>query len=275
MIAVCLTACTAQVESEGCEDMGREPLDERYNREEHWGAQRPFKPAWIAGQLRTLIQKPPYKMPPDVDAGRPRATYCVPQSQSLLLIAQNMNDGVGTNYVFRWKLDVGQGGARMSVVLDALNTQQIAVAGENIGVDVFCEAFDQTNAATPYTPSLATPTFGATISDGNVTSGAATYTQGFTVAGVSSIDLPVPSMATGWRVDSTDGTATDALVAGVSYLTVGTGGAVGQGLYLGPALKAVQYSSSLIPLPGNTFKIKIQNANATAVAGILQWGLDL
>lgn len=244
----------------------REPLD-GYNREEHWGAQRPFPPAWIAGQLRTVLQKPPYRK---TVAGRP--TYCVPQVQSLLLIASGMSSATATNYAFRWKVDVGQGGARMSVILDALNTQQIAVAGENIGVDVFCEPINGTDPANPYTPPNVSPVFGVTLADGNVASGQATYTQAFTVGAIGSVDMVVPSMATGWRVDTLDGTTTDALIVGVSYLVVGTGA---QALYLGQTLKPSQYSTGFLPLPGNAIKIKIQNATANAVSGVLQWGLDL
>lgn len=264
LFLLALTGCSVPV-AESCEEMsGRQPLNAD-NRPEHWGAQRPFKPVWVAGQLRTVIQKPPYK----VRVGR-ELEYCVPQVQSLLLIASNYTDPAAANYAFRWKIDVGQGGARMSVILDALNTQQVSVAGENIGVDVYCEAMDQTNVAQLYTPPDVTANFGVTIADGNVQSGQATYTQGFTVGNASQVDLVVPSMATSWRIDSSDGSVINALVAGVSVLVIGP--SIGA-TYLGNKLD--QYQSGFIPLPGNAQKLRIANVSGNTVQGLLVWGLDL
>lgn len=252
--------------------MSREPIGNRWNIQEHWGAQRPFPPVWIAGQRRTLIQKPPYKKPPE--GGHGAAAYCVPQVQSMLLIAQNLSDGgFGTNYVFRWVLDVGQGGARMSVILDALNTQQVSVAGENIGVDVFCEASDKTPAGlfvAPYHAPNITPVFGVTLADGNVQSGQATYTQGFTVDSVTFVDLVVPSMATGWRVDSDDSSLGNALVANVAYTIQGGPNGVN---YSGNKLN--QYQGGFLPLPGTASSIRITNNTANLINGVIQWGLDL
>lgn len=269
LLAVCLAACGANVTEEGCDDMTRIPIGPGTpNNEAAWGQSKKMLRPWVEGQVRSLVQKPPARLVvPDPTARNGVAVrHCVPQAQSVLLVALGAADPAAGG-VFRWVVEVGAGGARSTVKLDALNIQQLSVAGENIQVSVVCEKQDPFGV---YTAPAVDPTFSATLADGNVSSGLATYTQRSRVAPLS-VDLvfPIPAMATSFRVGGPQGTANDPFVAGVIAFTAS------YQIWQLQNLATLHNSSGFIPLNGLAQSLTFRNANAVAVDIVVQWGLDL
>lgn len=270
LFAVCLAlaGCTTQVieESDGC-DM-RELLDGKLNRAEHWGGLRdiPITHNWGENEKITVVSKPPYKA-----LLNRQPVLCVPQVQSALLIARvipNPNDA-SNNYAFRWVLSVGAGGTRSEIKLDALNTQQVSVAGEDLRADLLCERLIPDTTIAWERPQVGV-VGGVTFADGNVQSGQATYTQKFNIQGPGSFTFPIPPMATGWRVlgDSTAAAATSPFQVGMIYITQGFGGAQLTGDQL-------TNKDPFVALAGVATGLRVSNTTANLVQGLLQWGLDL
>jgi hypothetical protein len=265
LAAVCL-GCSANVGEEGCEM--REILDGKLNIAEHWGGLReiPNSFSWAENARVAVISKPPYRA---MFEGHP--VYCVPQVQSALLAVRFIPnpDDSSANYTLRWVITIGAGGTRSEVKIDALNTQQVSLAGENLRVDLLCEKGDPLRAwDSPF------PKFGvnasATFADGNVSSSSATYTQNFQVAAGGSWLVPIPPMATGWRVLGNQGSATGPFTAGVLYIVQGFGG--------------LQISGDLLSNKDPFYPVggvqavkgfRISNPTAGLIQGSIQWGLDL
>lgn len=262
-----LTGCSMPV-AESCEEMsGRQPLDQ-HNIPEHWGGSRviPNTKSWGQNERITVISKPPYRATIN---GRPH--YCVPQSQSALMlarIAQNPNDNA-TNWAIRWVLSIGAGGSRADVKIDALNTQQVSVAGEDLRADLLCEQLIPDSSIAWEQPVIGVDA-SATFADGNVTSGQATYTQKFSIAAAGTFTFDIPPMATGWRVlgNSTVGATSSPFQALVSYISQGQ--TVVQ-------LTGDQLSNKdpFLPLSGLAKGVRISNGTGNTIIGMLQWGLDL
>lgn len=248
--------------------MGREVLDQQLNRPEHWGSTKSYGKPWADGQVRPVLQKPPYRA-----RVQGRSEYCVPQVQSLLLIANQKGlASASGNFAFRWVLSVGSGGARAEVKLDMLNTQQISVSGENIAVSLVCEKVDPTQSFDE--PTGVVIDAAVTIADGNVSSGQSTYTQGVTVAPLTSVTLPIPAMATAFRITGRDtALSTNPFVAAFSA-KVNTAYVSLISEYIGTKLN--QYNGDFIPMPGVARSLVLVNSGAanTIECGV-QWGLDL
>lgn len=238
--------------------MGREAIGHgTHNISEHWGASlQNGRPAWAEGQVRALVQKPPYR--------NGKGSYCVPQAQSMLLSFSSTFDGAHTNFAFRWVVDVGAGGARQRVLLDALNVQQVSVAGENLAVGLLCERADPTVA---FTPPTSVVTAAVTFADGNVTSGGAVYSQKLHLDVGAFAILDIPAMATGFRVIGASG-ANGPFQAAFTMI-------VGVATYDGDKLD--QYSGAFLPLSGFDIAngLTMNNATGNALTLGIQWSLDL
>jgi hypothetical protein len=267
LILLALTGCSVPV-AESCEDMsGRQPLDQ-HNIPEHWGGLRvlPVTKVWGENERVTVISKPPYRA---LVNGKPR--YCVPQAQSTLMLAkvtQNPNDNAA-NWAIRWVLSIGAGGTRADVKIDALNTQQVSVAGEDIRADLLCEKLIP-DATIAWENPVVGVNASATFADGNVTSGQATYTQKFNLAAGASFTFEIPPMATGWRVlgNSTAGATSSPFQALMTYITQGQTVVQMTGDQL-------TNKDPFISLSGLAKGFRVTNNTANTVIGMLQWGLDL
>ncbi len=268
LFAVCLVGCTAQVEDEGCEDMsGRQPLDDQ-NRIEHWGVTHTYGAPWRENQERPVIFKPPFKALVADARGHKSRVYCVPQVQSMLLTAA-IDPGVG-NYAFRWALNIGGGGGSARVLFDMLNTQQIAIAAENLKLSMLIE---KGNPLTQFSdPGNVNVSLSASFADGNVAGSTATYSQVFTVLAHSdSPFIPIPQMATQFRITGADGDTKSPFVAGVA-MVFGVSAGTNE-IYLGN--KLTQYNDQFMPLNGNARQLQITNTTANDVDVGVVWGLDL
>lgn len=241
-------------------------LDQKYNRPEHWGSTRSYGGPWVAGQERTVLIKPPYKA---VDQ-RGHTHYCVPQTQSILLVSDIREiSNFADSFAFRWVLKLGNGGGSTRVVIDALNTQQIAVAAENIEIAIMVEA------ASP------TPGFGfaspvgiwhgaVAISDGNIASGQATYTVTYVVeAGAASVPYPIPEMATSFRLAGAHNNTSPF----VPEFKIGCLEPLLQVDWLGDGFNP--YSADFVPIPGSSHGFALSNSGAETIYAVIQWGLDL
>lgn len=263
LFAVCLAGCTAQVEDEGCEDMTRQIIDQNTSLIEQWGASRRIVGPWRDGAAQMLLQHKPFKV-----KGRAGTHYCVPVAQSMMLSAiPSANAFGGGNYAFRWLLNIGGGGGSQLVKLDAINLQQVSVAAENVDVSLLAEQFEPGGAFV--VPDDVFVSAAVSFADGNVTSGQATYTQGWRVAGGGTLSLfPVPFMATSLLIVGEDGGVADPFTASVRYQ-------MGRASYLGNALKAGMYSNTFLEIPGGSNTMFIQNNGVPAATGAFIWGLDL
>lgn len=264
LFLLALTGCSVPV-AESCEEMsGRQPLDE-HNRPEHWGGSRVLRQTTFGENQRvTVVQKPPYRMQVRGPDGHPHWVLCVPQAQSALLVFSQTFDPGTANTVFRFVLSVGAGGQRSEVKIDALNTQQIAVAGENLSVDIMCEKLNPAGLFVPPTVDL---TASVTFADGNVSSGEATYTQGFSVGAAGTQVLPIPAMATGFRMLGPGTGATSPFTANVTVSVNGAFAVTMQG-------NTLSNKDGFIPLSGIAQSLQIDSAVAN-IQGLIQWGLDL
>ena len=264
-----LSACGGGADLE-CEDGMRDPLN-RWNDPSHWGGaqSKPVTTKWGQNQQLDVLSKPPYRM--GVDG---RLVYCVPQSQSVLLKfkqQQNPND-TAVNWAFRWILSVGAGGARADIKFDALNTQQLAVAGEDLRATLICEQAQPDDAANGIVNAWEFPLVGidasATFADGNVSSNAATYTQLFRIPAGSTQVFAIPQMATGWRILGTAGGAAGTpFQANMNYIVQGFGQSITGDL--------LSNKDPFLALSGLAKGFRISNTTAALVTGLLQWGLDL
>lgn len=257
-----VAGCAGQSADEGCDDM--RVLDQQYNRPEHWGATKNYEGPWALNQERIVLIKPPYKA-----IGRGKTYYCVPQAQSILLVSsiQDISNPADA-FAFRWVLKLGNGGGASRVVMDALNTQQVSVAAENIEVAIMVE----TASPTPgFGGGLPTGTWHGTvaISDGNVSSGQATYTSTYVVGPGATRTYPVPAMATSFRLAGTDNN-TSPFVAAFSI----------EGLQ--PLIQTSwkgngfsKYNGDFVPIPGGTRSVILSNSGLDSIYAVIQWGLDL
>ncbi len=256
-----LAGCTAEVVDEGCEMSGRQVIGtHNRNRPEHWGAGlQNGHPVWAENQLRTVIQKPTYR---DPQTGH----FCVPQAQSMMLSFSSTFDGSHTNFAFRWVIDIGAGGTRQKVLLDALNIQQVSVAGEDLQVGILCERADPNQI---YTPPSSVVQANVTFADGNVSSQEAIYSQKFALDVGGFVILPLPAMATSFRIIGQEG-ANGPFQANFSAIF-----ASGVAVYTGD--KFTPYSGNFIPISGfdQANGLTLNNATGNALTGGIQWGLDL
>jgi hypothetical protein len=246
--------------------MSRVIIDGVRNRIEHWGVGTVLTPPWRVNDVRPVVFKPPYR---DPRTGH----YCTPQSQSILLSSNiTAGDQTGSNYAFRWQLKVGGGGGSSVVKFDALNTQQISIAGENINIEMVCEQMnvDTKNVAFDIGPNTIVMAAAASMADGNVSSGQATYTQAFVVQVGVPLIFPIPQMATSFRIIGNDAAANTPFQAGFS---VAFGINASSIAFVGTKLS--QYSGDFYPLPGGARSARIDNASAVPIQGWIQWGLDL
>lgn len=268
-----LAGCTNEIDfaNEGCgDDMTRDIQDQQLNRPEHWGATQNLKAPWAENQRKTVLYKPPFRK--IVRAGHATAeAYCVPQAQSILLTSQKSADPGSGNYAFRWVIGIGGGGSKAQVKVDMLNTQQVSVAGENITIEAVCERADPTQ--TFDTPNPISIMATATIADGNVSSGQATYTQGFTTAAGATSQIAIPAMATSFRLIGRDEALTTNPFVATTVVKVLTSYPSGINSYVGSKLN--QYASDFIPLSGLARRVDVFNGAATIIEYSIQWGLDL
>jgi hypothetical protein len=273
-VCVLLAGCTqVDFEDEGCAEM-RE-INQRFNRIEQWGNSLVFQPAWRENDVRTLLQHKPVR-----DA---HGHYCVPQSQALLL-AMSVPYNPVFNAAFRWQLNVGGGGGARIVKLDAFNIQQLALAAENVDINVLCEnAYVDLcdNAGVPLAkPAFTAPAVAVTAScslaDGNVSSSQASYTQQFSVgAGPGTTSkFFIPPMASGFRILGSVGGAAYPLVA-TTRISIDQVGIQFGVAYTGDQLVTLSTSGDYIPLPGQAASMSITNGAGAAVSGVVQWSLDL
>jgi hypothetical protein len=205
----------------------------------------------------TIVQKPTYR--------DERNRLCVPVAQSILLTFQQTYSA--GNYAFRNRLSVGSGGQRTTVLIDALNTQQVSVAGEDLQVDLLCE---KVNPAFPFTPPTVDVTATANFADGNVTSGQATYTQSFQINAGQNVTLPKPPMATSFKLMGLPiGAAQTPFVAGLQLSDMGSQAVVG---WIGTDFTN---NGPFVQLSGLAQGILLNNGSALGCTGVILWGLDL
>jgi hypothetical protein len=252
--------------------MTRDALDARFNRPEHWGVTQVLQGPWAENQARTVLYKPPYKRP----GVHGHSEYCVPVSQSILLTSKLALDPANTNanWAMRWVLGIGGGGTRTNIKIDMLNTQQLSVAGENLTVEALCEKADFSAAAGPFqSPGALVATTSVTVADGNVSSGQATYTQGFTIFPGATELIAIPPMATSFRIAGSDPTsASSPYSANVIFFVTGRG-PTGDA-YIGNVLTPPA-NVPFIPIQGLASLIQVINSRATPITFLVVWGLDL
>lgn len=234
---------------------------------EQWGHSRQLRGPWVAGQARTVLQHKPPR--------REDGAYCVPTAQSMMLSAaitpQFVNEA---NWAFRWAVTVGGGGGSQRVVFDATNLQQVAIAAENLTVDFLVEAsnVDPTVVYTP--PSVVSVAIGVSFADGNVSSEQCTYTQNFALAAGSptQLQVPIPSMAIGFRVSGDRTAPTTPFNASALYSISGPGPWTVTGADL--AAHAADNSYMLIGGAGNGL-VLTNTDGAHQMIGRLIWILDI
>jgi hypothetical protein len=238
-------------------------LDETNNRPEHWGATKTYTAPWADGQERPILNKPPYKA-----MVRGEGHYCVPQVQSLLLVSSFiLTPTVADNFAFRWVLKVGAGGTQARILLDAVNTQQISVAGENLVIGMLAEKYNP-NAA--FETPIGSWTGSVTIADGNVSSGQATYTQAFRVPALNTVIAQIPAMATSFRLQGRTISVATPFVAGFH---IEADSPIVNVTWEGNGFS--QYGDAFVPIPGRAQTLSLINTTANDIFPILQWGLDL
>lgn len=246
---------------------GRAPITS-YNNLTEWGQARTFSAPWSDGDTRVLTIKKPYVAP----NGLP----CVPQVQSMLLTIKDFEDDSAANYAFRWLLNIGAGGNTTNIKLDALRTQQISVAGEQLSVSLLCEKKfpDSILPINPQTvgfnPPNVSPTAAVTIVDGNVGGSNASYTQAFEIPPNNAWEVEIPAMATSFRMTGADGQTSSPFVAGLRIFTNEPGGS---SIFLGNLMN--QYSGDFVPLTGDALSMTLENGTANTIRAHIQWGLDL
>jgi hypothetical protein len=274
LLCLCtLLGCTLQTES--ADDM-RDPNDIYNNPRDlsRWGQSKPLGPNWSngangnvgAGKVVTFLESAdlPYPEVLTVNLG---VEYTTP-----------FTDVNG----FRWRLNVGVGGARKTWILDALPMQQVSLPAHSVEVSLFAEPFFVGD--TFVDPSV-TVQASAFIARGNTSTSAAQYSQGLNLAAVGDPNasrlLPYPPGAVGFRFLSTvpavpvvgNGSLFDSDVE-VRFVTAGGAGTLA--VYLGSDFEALSKTDGYVPLPGGVDALIISNTSVgQARSGVIIWELDL
>lgn len=274
LLCLCsLLGCTVQTESaddmRGQNDIYNNPPDLS-----RWGQSKPLGPDWVNGA--------------GGNAGGAKVVTFLESSD--LPLPEVLTINLGIEYLtpftdingFRWRLNVGTGGARKTWILDALPMQQVSLPAHSVEVSLFAEPFFIGD--TFVDPSVLVQA-SAFIARGNTSTSAAQYSQGLNLAAVGDPNasrlLPYPPGAIGFRFLSTVPAvpvvgAASLFDSDVEVRFVSSGGAATLAVYLGSDFEALSKTDGYVPLPGGVDALLISNTTALqARSGVIIWELDL
>ncbi len=163
---------------------------------EGWGRSSTLAAPWTALERRIVTS---------ID---PPAIWRVPQQQTVLLKCQLVvAPGAGVQSgIFRWEVQAGVGSGAVVYIFDAVALQQISLPAEALRISLFA---DRVNDA-PIDAAALSVNYSVLIGDGTTATGAARYTQFFSLApATGSLDLAIPNGATAYRVAGLPGGPSD------------------------------------------------------------------
>lgn len=287
LVALLLTGCAFEVETDDMSGRSRMLMPGAPRARvgaatpESWGQEKTFK----AGTLPQFPQSAVVLTMP------PLGEWRIPRTQTLIVGVENEDVDVTQEYFLRWILKSGAGGARTSVVFDAVGFTRLSVPLEQASLSLAYEPWSSSNDSPDgiVQASAYLGDFGI----GELDPGP-TYTARFGLTpapnpAVKSSDVVlIPTGASRFRVLGDDpsitvGPATvSPFRAEVTYLLkqgnttlaqfVGGRAAVTDG----NSLLSLYYSGGMIPIPAGVTKIVIENSDTSnSVAGLVQFGLDL
>lgn len=246
----------------GCEG----PMSELYYPEQ-WGQSQLFPAAaFVPGQPLPLLRL----------TNPQQGAYKPPRVRTLILGIEN-DDNTGQDYILRWRLSVGVGGARTEVDFDATRYSRVSLPFDECAVSLYADPF----AGSTDTPANAIQAF-AFAADGYAeqTMPGPIFSEFFDLVGAASANFPLPVGANRFRVigEHPSGVTpftvntfvlTQAGAASVRSLIPGLGATPGVGDLLG-----VYGSDRFIPIASGATELEVLNVAGNA-QGFVQFGLDL
>lgn len=255
-----------------------------YATAEQWGQQsRTIQPAeWAIGNPIAILQRDA------PDDGFIERFGHLPQVSTLLCGVENGDNSSRQDYMLRWELTVGVGGARVPLRFDAVGATRVVLPTEGFTLSLVVEGLP---APFPAGDKPAGPVDAfAMIGEGGVGQSVdqgPTHTTPFllvTVGAAGLIDIPLPPGASAVRVVGADssggGIATPFRPQFLLQMLQGTSvfaTLVGQGAApADPSLRTLYYSDDYIPLPGSLTKLQaVQSDFPVTTQFAVQFKLDL
>jgi len=266
LLLLFLSGCVYEVEDE-------DPMtllnDRARSTPEQWGQEKVIKSSeWKRGQIISVLTR-----------DTPRH-FTPPQTSTIICGVLNRDSDQDQEYLLRWVLRAGVGGARTQVVFDATRFTRIALPIDAFSLGLTIE---DTNPAFPDNPDSPVDAF-AFVGEGAVGVSDANgpiYSQFFALGANSTGHFVIPEGASAIRVagvmDASDSPfVTDLtlqVVRGVSILAglPGRGAAVSD-----PSLLTLFASGDWIPLVGSATGVDLINGSmASTQTGFIQYKIDL
>lgn len=259
LLASNLIACTYSTDAYESDEMIPPILAP--GRPEQWGTQRVIQ----AGEFYENVLIPLTTLDGATLARR------VPQTQAIVFDAR-IPVGVTGNFVLYWVLEIGAGGGRTILSLDAGGVNQITVPAETVRISIVAKQPMTIGDPSPFiAPNLAVQ-LAVFMADGSTSTAAPTYTTQFAIDAAGAATVEAPAGATGFRIAGSP-TVASPYTADTLYTTESADG--GQIDYFsGDFLEDIRYAT--MPFNGQAIKLVIDNGgNASNIAGWIEWELDL
>lgn len=265
-----LFGCTCETQlDEG--DEGDEMTQSREPRgaakPENWGQEKVF----LLGQVPRLPKTAAVLSLPSMKEWR------VPRVQTVIAAVENEDVDVAQQYVLRWKLASGTGGARTTVFFDAVGFTRLALPVEQVTLSLGFESYAGGTDAPAGTVKAH-----AYIGDfgvGELDPGP-TYTTYFRAELGGTTTVTLPPGAKRFRVLGDVGSVLNPFLA-TNVVQALQGGSVICRWVLAPAapgdpsLFDMFYSGAFMPVPGGVNRLQISNGGGGPIEGFIQFGIDL
>jgi len=273
LLALVLFLATACTYYESADDMPRAIATP-----EQWGQEKVFKKGtFIEGKPQVVLTRDQSLKKLD-DPGAEITGN--PQTSTILCGVDNLDSDSFQDYILRWVLRPGVGGARTEVRFDATRFTRISLPLEAFTLGLLLESLDPGN---PDFPDGDVTAF-AFVGEGGIGSGdieGAIFTQFFTVPAVSDAEFLIPTGATAWRMIGISSASFGNPFLTSTFVRVQRGISVisdheGRGtLAADPSLLTLFASGQYLPLSGSSTQMHIINGDVSSILGYFQYKLDL